>query len=51
MQPASAISAIKFEIGYLGAIIAAICLVLVIMMNIDKYIKQIQADLEAKHNA
>lgn len=51
MQPASAISAIKFEIGYLGAIISAVCLVLIILMNIDKHIKQIQADLEAKHAA
>ncbi|MCM1134414.1 MAG: glycoside-pentoside-hexuronide (GPH):cation symporter [Clostridium sp.] len=49
LQPASAVSAIRFEFGYLGAIISAICLVLVILMNIDKYIKQIQADLEAKH--
>lgn len=49
MQPASAISAIKFEVGYLGAIVSAVCLVLIILMNIDKHIKQIQADLEAKH--
>lgn len=49
MQPASAINAIRFEVGYLGAIISAVCLVLIILMNIDKYIKQIQKDLEAKH--
>lgn len=49
LQPVSAINAIKFEIGYLGAIIAAVCLVLIILLNIDKNIKQIQADLEAKH--
>lgn len=51
MQPASAVNAIKFEIGYLGAIISAVCLVLIILMNIDKHIKQIQTDLEAKHAA
>ena len=51
LQPASAIVSIKFEYGYFGAIISAICLVLIILMNIDKHIKQIQADLQAKHNA
>lgn len=51
LQPASAVNAIRFEIGYLGAILAAVCLVLIILMNIDKHIKQIQADLEAKHHA
>lgn len=48
-QPASAIAAIKFAFGYFGAIMAAIVLVLIILMNIDKNIKQIQADLEKKH--
>ena len=51
MQPMSAHMAIRFNFGYMGAIIGAVCLVLVIMMNIDKNIKQIQADLEKKHNA
>lgn len=51
LQPVSALNAIKFEIGYFGAIIAVICLVLVALMNIDKHIKQIQADLEAKHHS
>lgn len=48
-QPASAIASIKFAFGYFGAIMAAIVLVLIILMNIDKNIKQIQADLEKKH--
>lgn len=48
VQSESAVSAIRFAYGYNGAIIAAICLVLCIMMNIDKYIKDIQRDLEAK---
>lgn len=51
MQPASAISAIRFGYGYFGAIIGVVCLVLVFLLNIDKNIEQIQADLQAKHNA
>lgn len=51
LQPLSAIGAIKFEIGYLGAIVSAVCLLLVFLMNIDKFIDKMQADLEAKHHA
>lgn len=51
MQPQSAIDAIRFGYGYFGAIMAAVCLVLILLMNIDKNIKQIQSDLQAKHNA
>ena len=50
-QPASAIAAIKFGYGYFGAIVGAVVLVLIFFTNIDKHIKQIQADLEAKHSA
>ncbi|MCD8330745.1 MAG: MFS transporter, partial [Lachnospiraceae bacterium] len=49
VQPASAVSAIRFGFGNMGAIIAVILLILCIMMNIDKYIKDIQRDLTAKH--
>lgn len=48
IQSESAILAIRFSFGYLGAIIAGICLVIILAMNIDKYIVQIQKDLEAK---
>lgn len=48
-QPASAIASIKFAFGYFGAIVSAIVLVLIVLMNIDKNIKEIQADLEKKH--
>lgn len=48
VQSESAVNMIRFGYGYNGAIIAAICLVLCIMMNIDKYIDTIQKDLEAK---
>lgn len=48
VQTESAVNMIRFGYGYNGAIISAICLVLCIMMNIDKYIKDIQRDLEAK---
>lgn len=50
MQPQTAIDAIRFGYGYFGAITAAVCLVLILLLNIDKNIKQIQADLQAKHN-
>ena len=33
----------------MGSIMSAICLVPIILMNIDKYIKQIQSDLEQRH--
>ncbi len=49
VQSASAIGAIRFAFGYFGAILAVICLIIVFAMNIDKYIGQIQKDLEAKH--
>lgn len=48
VQTDSAISMIRFGFGYNGAIISAICLILCVMMNIDKYIDKIQKDLEAK---
>lgn len=49
-QPASAIASIKFAFGCFGAIMSIIVLVLIFLMNIDKNIKQIQADLEKKHS-
>lgn len=48
VQTESAVNSIRFAYGYNGAIISAICLVLILLMNIDKYIKEIQKDLEAK---
>lgn len=48
VQTQAALNSIRFGFGYNGAIIGAICLVLCIMMNIDKYIVDIQRDLEAK---
>jgi GPH family glycoside/pentoside/hexuronide:cation symporter len=47
-QTASAVSAIRFGFSYLGAILAAVCLVLILLMNIDKDIDKIQKDLQAK---
>lgn len=49
LQPVSAVNAIKFEFGYFGAIVSVVCLILILLLNIDKYIKQIQAELEVKH--
>jgi GPH family glycoside/pentoside/hexuronide:cation symporter len=48
VQSAAAVSAIRFGFSYLGAIFAAICLVLILLMNIDKDIDKIQKDLQAK---
>lgn len=50
VQSASAVASIRFAYGYFGAIISAVCLVIILMMNIDKYIKEIQKDLQAKRN-
>jgi GPH family glycoside/pentoside/hexuronide:cation symporter len=47
-QTASAVSAIRFGFSYLGAIFAAVCLVLILLMNIDKDIDKIQRDLQMK---
>ncbi len=49
-QTQTAINSIRFGFGYNGAIISLICLALCFAMNIDKYIVQIQADLEEKHS-
>lgn len=49
-QTQTAINSIRFGFGFNGAIISLICLALCFAMNIDKYIVQIQADLEEKHS-
>lgn len=49
-QEASALEAIQFGFGYLSVILSAICLGIIYLLNIDKYIAQIQADLTAKHS-
>lgn len=49
-QSASAIASIQFGFGYASVILSAICLVIVLVMNIDKDIAQIQKDLMAKHS-
>ncbi len=50
-QTAEAVSAIKFGFGYLNTILAVGLLILLFLINIDKDIKTIQSDLEAKHEA
>lgn len=49
VQTASAVSAIRFGFGYLSSILSVICLIIILMMNIDKDIEQIQKDLTEKH--
>ncbi|MBR1658407.1 MAG: MFS transporter [Synergistaceae bacterium] len=48
VQTESAVASIKFAFGYSGAIFSVVVLILCVMMNLDKYIVQIQSDLEAK---
>lgn len=47
-QTQTAVASIKFAYGYLGAVCAVACLVLILLINIDKNIVQIQKDLESK---
>lgn len=49
IQSASAISAIQFGFGYASVILSAICLVIVLLMNLDGNIEQIQKELMSKH--
>lgn len=51
VQSASAVQSIRFAFGYVGAVLAVICLILIFAMNIDKQIDQIQKDLEKKHSS
>lgn len=51
VQADSAISAIRFGFGYASVILSAICLIIILLMNVDKDIEQIQKVLMAKHNA
>lgn len=48
VQTEAAVNSIRFGFGYNGAIIGAICLLLCVLMNIDRYIGQMEHDLEAK---
>ncbi len=48
MQSESALSAIRFAYGYNGAILAGACIILALVMNLDKYMGDIQRDLEQK---
>lgn len=50
-QADSAVSSIQFGFGYASVILSAICLAIILAMNIDKDIDQIQEDLMAKHSA
>lgn len=48
-QTESALSAIRFGYGYFGAIVAIACFIILMFMNIDRYLPEIQKDLQAKH--
>ncbi|MGM9593968.1 MAG: MFS transporter [Candidatus Onthomonas sp.] len=44
-QPASVIAAIRFDYGWLGAIISVVLLIGVLMMDVEKYLPEIRAAL------
>jgi len=50
IQSGYAVSAIRFGFGYLSVILSVICLVIILLMNLDKDINQIQRDLMVKHS-
>ena len=50
-QPASVASAIRFDYGWLGAIISVILLIGVLMMDVEKYLPQIRETLGDKKPA
>lgn len=49
VQSVSAVAAIRFGFGYLSVILSAVCLVIAVMMNLDKDLEKIQSDLMEKH--
>lgn len=50
VQSAEAVSSIRFGFGYLSAILSVVCLVLTVIMNLDKNMEKIQSDLVEKHS-
>lgn len=44
-QPESVINAIRFDYGWLGAIISVVLLIGVLMMDVEKYLPEIRATL------
>lgn len=50
-QSASAISAIKFDFGWLGMIFSICLLVAVLLLDVEKYMPQVKEDLSKKHAA
>lgn len=49
VQSASAIAAIKFVFGWLGAILSICMLITILFMDVEKYMPQIRKDLLEKH--
>ena len=44
-QPASVVSAIRFDYGWLGAIISIVLVIFVLMMDVEKFMPQIRKEL------
>lgn len=47
-QPDSVIAAVRFDYGWLGAIISIVLLVCVLLMDVEKYLPEIRAALGEK---
>ncbi len=48
-QSAAAISSIKFGFGYASVVLSAICLIIILFMNLDKDIEKIHKELLERH--
>lgn len=42
-QPAAVVEAIRFDYGWLGAIVSVVLLIGVLLMDVEKYMPQIRA--------
>lgn len=47
-QSAKVVKAIRFDYGWLGAIFSVALLVIVLLMDVEKYLPQIREELEKK---
>ena len=45
LQPESVVTAIRFDYGWLGAIVSIILLICVLMMDVEKYLPEIRESL------
>lgn len=48
-QTETALNAINFGFGYMGCIVGSVCFILCLLLNVDKYMGEVQQTLEKKH--